>query len=366
MKLFRQSPVLLFIFSMFFTQGALAGPRQSCRSVLSTETSSFVYVLSGKETSLRDLEGVFRRLSSGENFELIIPKKVKINLTIEPKKALLFAEQETDYFPYYLKQPRLEEDSYTQLSLYSFREALEKIKEARERGVELSETWKGHYEKKFFFVLSPAPAGSQNYFGNQKRVFDLINIVKTRGRRPFLYIKKNGDMVFTNKNLLKHLRASGQSLLTVTRTQASFDYFFYRLLLAKTKKEKRKWREQFADWIEENSSEFSRRTTKYSHQREAIELLRSKAVSTKKVLGEISRKFTTSLMFTSLTNNHSGYWFNDKDPLSETISLELDLSKIPDWYLDEIFYGNDLDIEMVFPYAAKKQREVLRASLSIR
>jgi len=69
-------------------------------------------------------------------------------------------------------------------------------------------------------------------------------------------------------------------------------------------------------------------------------------------------------MFTSLTDKTSFTWAQQKEN-SEVLELRLDLEKIPDWYIEQIIYGADLEVEVAFPFATEGQRDALRGSLKI-
>lgn len=85
---------------------------------------------------------------------------------------------------------------------------------------------------------------------------------------------------------------------------------------------------------------------------------------TNHLLLEIAQKTTTSMMYTSITNESSHIWLK-RGEKSETIQIELNLAKLPESYLEQIFTGKDLDIEVVMPFTTLDQIEAMQRSLTI-
>jgi hypothetical protein len=322
------------------------------------------YTMTGRESSLRELEPVFKSLRDGEPFELHIPKGTKFNLfPAEPSYRVRHSAGTVDYFPYELRRATSENDKYTDDKLRYLQTALYDLERAQKRREPLEKVWGGNFDGRLFFTASPTTAKSNSLFKHPERLEGIIERTQELGRPPFLYRKKNGDMVLTDEHLLSHLKKQGERKLTLYRGHHSFDYFFYRLLLGK---EDQKLRNQFAQWLEKNA--YNVAYMRHIEPRSVegfIAMLRDKKVPTDDVLGALSSQATTSAMFTSMTRDHSGTWAENKD-LSEVVTLELDLEKIPDSYLPQILYGNDLDIEIVFPFATAEQRQALRSAMTLK
>jgi len=184
------------------------------------------------------------------------------------------------------------------------------------------------------------------------------------GRPPFLFVNRSGDKTLTTEHLIRFLKKKGSRTLTLYRGHSSFDYFFYRLLLGDHRASSI-LRKKFANWLEENLIETSiARDVEQDWLRTIISLLRNKNTNIESILSEISSKLTTSVMFTSLTDKTSFTWAQQKEN-SEVLELRLDLEKIPDWYIEQIIYGADLEVEVAFPFATEGQRDALRGSLKI-
>jgi hypothetical protein len=331
----------------------------------SLQKTSIQYTFSGREHSLRDLEQIFKQAVAGQNYEIVIPKKVRLNLfRTEPAYSVRYSERRVDYFPYRLGDAKSEDSKYLHDHLEALRDSLSMIERSQKSKSPLGDIWKFNLDGQFFFTQSPTAAASNRLFQRADRLLAVIDRTERLGRFPFMHIKENGDMVLTNEHFFEYLKRGGSRAITLYRGHHSFDYYFYNLLLKK-EKDLKQLRSNFADWLEDQSLNLSiSRNTERSQIQDFISRLNNKKEPIVAILSEMSKQLTTSAMFTSLTNATSAYWANGKN-LSEIIQLKLDLRKIPDWYLKQILYGSDLEVEIVLPFATQSQIEALQNSLTI-
>jgi hypothetical protein len=323
--------------------------------------------ITGKEKSVRDLEPLFRKVENGEPLNIEISHRVKLKMfPEEPAYGIRYSERSVDYYPYHLKAATSDEDRYVHARLYEMNDLIFKIELAQKRGEPFREYFSHSCVDDLCFLPSPVGANSRGMFKKPEGILRIIEQSKKFGRPPFIIMSKKGDLRITSEHFLRYKKRMGVRTLTLYRGHSGFDYFFYRLLLVE-EKGAAKIRREFANWIEGNLiNEAYRRNVNEKRLEKFAELLRDKRVSTDTVFEEMSGELTTSAMFTSLTTNMTESWANPGKKYSEILTLSLDLEKIPEWYIDDVLFGKDLSVEVVFPYVTRDQRAALRSSLRIR
>lgn len=340
-----------------------------CASKLIDSTQGLKIELNGA-SRIKSVDSIFKALLTGTPFELKIPKNVKPRLSLKKQShQVRYSAMDFPHFPYSLKAAHTDDDKFRHDQIIALSTFLEKIESAQHRGIPLSQLMRKTHLGKYFFSSSPAAAKSRSFFSQPHKVTSLTERIIRLGRFPWVYIDQHGDYVVTNRNFISHLRQSGQKYLNVYRGHGDFDVYFYHLLMDGSKRTK--LREDFAEWLQRNILEVSdRRKVTKDVLRSFAERLRNQHHTLDSILGDMSKKMTTSTMFTSLTPNTAHFWLEgigktERDGLTEVLELRLDLTKLDDTYLEQIIYGNDLEVEVVFPFATDTQRAALRNAVSI-
>lgn len=320
------------------------------------------YTMSESDRSFRDLEPVFKALVSNRAFDLIIPKDYQFQLAIDHAYSVRHSEKDVSYFPYHLDQATNDEARYFHDLLDRFSALLSKFQflQMTKQTIDWVE-WMG---SSYRFNASPTTGKSSQFFAKQARVVSLQSTVKKIGRPPFTYIDTSGNWHITNQHFLKFLKNRGIEKVSLYRAQSGFDRYFYRLLLSQGNEESLR-RAEFANWLRNQGAYHARPPNENGWWNEIIAKLDDVSQPTDAILLEIAGKSTTSLMFTSITNKYSSHWIGAKKD-SEIIQVELNLDQLPEPYLEQIFVGDDLDTEVVFPFTSLEQMAAMRASLRIK
>lgn len=351
-----------FVFFLLFTPTKLTAlNEENCKKKIA-RIPHLQFTMTGQESSLKDLEEVFSALYHGKSFELRIPKGIRLNLfPTEPKQSVRHIERTENYYPYRFKSAETLDAQYRDDIVSALRDCLYDIERAQKLKRPLPEIWKANFDGKFFFTRSPTTGKSNRLFQRPERLRDIVKRTQRLGTFPFLELQKNGDRVITNRHFLDYLKDGGNQSLKLYRGHGAFDTFFYRLLLGK---ENMQLRKKFALWLEEETLNFARsRNVSEEFTEKIIQKLRNNKIPTEEIIEDLSKNATTSAMFTSLSNTNSTYWTRGKG--SELLNLNLNLDKITAGYLEQVLFGADLDIEVVFPFLTSSQRTSLREALKI-
>lgn len=216
----------------------------------------------------------------------------------------------------------------------------------------------------FAFVRSEMAAKSRTLYQYPQAAEAIIQDVRSSGRMPFAYKDKNRNIVVTNEHLFRVYREQNIEKIHLYRGQGGFDVYYLRLLLNKSKNEMQ-LRNEFAEWLIKYQKEVqkSRGVTGEQYNKLIVDLQDSKR-SLEDIFSQNSPIFTTSLMYTSLSKESPNF-FAARTQNPEVLTLTVDLNKLPDWYIDRVIYGSDLNIEVVFPFITAQDRQVLREAVSI-
>lgn len=362
-----QFSLVLLVLFISFENAIAARTALHCRQLFSDKqnlqrTSESQFKLTGQERSFRDLEPVFRKLVGGEPFELIVPRGYVFNLTPGVQSVRVrHAEKDVDYYPYYLRSAATVYEKYYHDLLGRFSDELNQIQHLQQTHQPIE--WLDFLGMEYRFNPSPSTGISSRFFGQPERVETLVDTVRKIGRPPFIFKKGLGDWHITNEHFLRHVKKRNIPSIILYRAHNEFDIFYYRLLLSK-KREALKRRTEFAEWLKRQQLSSFRQPNDRVWWKEIISRLEDQSQPLDPILLMIAQKATTSVMFTSLTDAHSSYWLSPNQ-VSEIMKLKLNLDKLSDEYLEQIFVGRDLDIEIAFPFTTLAHLEAMRTALTV-